>query len=261
MKQVLREDIRLHLPRLRQCDEQLISVQGRFGGGGSGGGGGGGGGDPDLQISWSKPAAKADGKWWQELPVLPKIAPGSPAAQVVLQSVATVCEILETVREINMDVVMRMETPEAYLKELPTDATAVVGKVCLLMFADALTLIYAVVLSSERESSVCLSLSVYLSFMPVDTTVIMGQVHTHTLTHTHSHSHSHSHSHTLSLTLSLSLSLSLSHTHTHTRRRRRFSRQKTQTSVSTFSPVFKCRMPCRRTPCWQKFSQVRPRVI
>ena len=129
MKQVLREDIRLHLPRLRQCDEQLISVQGRFGGGG-------GSGDPDLQISWSKPAAKADGKWWQEQPVLPKIAPDSPAAQIVLQSVYTVCEILETVREINMDVVMRMETPEAYLKELPTDASAVVGKVYLLMFAD-----------------------------------------------------------------------------------------------------------------------------
>jgi len=129
MKQVLREDIRLHLPRLRQCDEQLISVQRRFGG--EGGGGGGGGGDPDLQISWSKPAAKADGKWWQELPVLPKIAPESPAAQIVLQSVATVCEVLETVREINLDVVQRMETPESYLKELPADATAVVGKVCL----------------------------------------------------------------------------------------------------------------------------------
>jgi hypothetical protein len=161
MKQVLREDIRLHLPRLRQCDEQLISVQGRFGGGGSGGGGGGGGGDPDLQISWSKPAAKADGKWWQELPVLPKIAPGSPAAQVVLQSVATVCETLETVREINMDVVMRMETPEAYLKELPTDATAVVGKVCLLMLSHSYMQLCS--RASERALSVCLFLFISLS--------------------------------------------------------------------------------------------------
>jgi len=76
------------------------------------------------------------------------------------------------------------------------------------MFADALTLTDAVGLSSERESSVCLSLSVFclsldvyvclslsvdLCFMPADTTVIMWkvcvQMHTHIHTHTHTHTH------------------------------------------------------------------------
>ena len=65
MKQVLREDVRQHLPRLRHCDDCLVDAMDRFC-------------DDDIKIEWSKaPSGRGDGKggmWWKEQPVFRCVA-------------------------------------------------------------------------------------------------------------------------------------------------------------------------------------------
>lgn len=108
MQQVQREDIRLHLPRLRACDESLVAVMDRFN-------------DSDLCIAWGKQEGGGDGngQWWKEQPFIPTGKADMHLEKGLLECVTMVVSVLDSVRDINTDVIERMEVPESYAEGLP----------------------------------------------------------------------------------------------------------------------------------------------
>ena len=117
MKQALREDVRLHLPRLRACDDDLLRVMSRFSA-------------AEIDVEWNEQALAVGkvGRWWMEQPTFLSMPLDARTVAAVIECVSCVVEALKMVRSINNDIVRRMIVPDSYCQKLPSDASKILGK-------------------------------------------------------------------------------------------------------------------------------------
>jgi len=105
--------VQLHLPRLHDADRHLLAVMARFT-------------PSDISIEWSKPTSSCGGggRWWTEQPVFESLPLDGRTIAGVEECLKITLHVLTTSREINADVIHRMQVPESYGAQLPAYADA-----------------------------------------------------------------------------------------------------------------------------------------